>query len=139
MLFRSHREDILCIAKSQGDLIATSDYGGTIIVWNVSSKKIFTTLTYIDSADQTSKGNKSICSSSPHSSLPLHCLENANNRVIRRVLFIHPRFNRRETANLITSGPYGRIHFWNIYQNGVLMAKFRPVRMRRAVSCASST
>ena len=39
-----HKEDILCIDKSQGDLIATGDYGGTIIVWNMSSKKIFSTL-----------------------------------------------------------------------------------------------
>ncbi|CAF1546226.1 unnamed protein product, partial [Adineta steineri] len=31
-----HKEDILCIDKSQGDLIATGDYGGTIIVSNLS-------------------------------------------------------------------------------------------------------
>jgi len=39
-----HEEDILCIDKSQGDLIATGDYGGTIIVSNMSSKMIFVTL-----------------------------------------------------------------------------------------------
>lgn len=39
-----HQDDILCIAKSRGDLIATGDYGGTTIVWNMSSKKIFATL-----------------------------------------------------------------------------------------------
>ena len=39
-----HHDDILCIAKSRGDLIATGDYGGTTIIWNMSSKKIFATL-----------------------------------------------------------------------------------------------
>lgn len=39
-----HFHDILCIDKSQGDLIATGDYGGTIIVSNLSSKMIFVTL-----------------------------------------------------------------------------------------------
>ena len=39
-----HQDDILCIAKSRGDLIATGDYGGTTIIWNMSSKKIFATL-----------------------------------------------------------------------------------------------
>ncbi len=43
-----HKEDILCIDKSQGDLIATGDYGGAIIVWNMSSKKIFATLKEIN-------------------------------------------------------------------------------------------
>ena len=39
-----HQEDILCIARSSGDLIATGDYGGTILIWNMSSKKIFAVL-----------------------------------------------------------------------------------------------
>ena len=39
-----HKEDILCIDKSQGDLIATGDYGGTIIVSNLSSRMVFVTL-----------------------------------------------------------------------------------------------
>lgn len=43
-------------------------------------------------------------------------------------MFIDSRFGRRDTANLIASGPSGQVHFWNIYKNGVLMAKFRPVK-----------
>jgi hypothetical protein len=49
--------------------------------------------------------------------------------MISRVIFIDARFGRRDVANLIASGPYGQIHFWNIYKNGVLMAKFRPVKI----------
>lgn len=55
--------------------------------------------------------------------------ENPNDRVVNRVMFIESRFGRRDIANLITSGPQGHVHFWNIYKNGVLMAKFRPVMM----------
>jgi hypothetical protein len=48
--------------------------------------------------------------------------------MVSRVIFIDARFGRRDVANLISGGPYGHIHFWNIYKNGVLMAKFRPVK-----------
>lgn len=53
--------------------------------------------------------------------------ENQNDRVVNRVRFIDSRFIRRDAANLIAGGPNGHIHFWNIYRNGVLLAKFRPV------------
>ena len=56
--------------------------------------------------------------------------ENSNDRVVRRIVFIDSRYFRRDVANLVASGPYGQIHFWNIYRNGVLMAKFRPVNIR---------
>lgn len=46
---------------------------------------------------------------------------------MNRVIFIESRFGRNDAANLISSGPFGEIHFWNIYKNGVLMAKFLPV------------
>ena len=51
-----HQEDILCIDISQGDLIATGDYGGTIIVWNMSSKKIFSSLKEINENKFASEG-----------------------------------------------------------------------------------
>jgi hypothetical protein len=54
-------------------------------------------------------------------------VENQNDRVVSRVKFINSRFIRRDAANLIAGGPDGQIHFWNIYKNGLLMAKFRPV------------
>ncbi|CAF3996907.1 unnamed protein product [Adineta steineri] len=104
-----HKEDILCIDKSQGDLIATGDYGGTIIVSNLSSKMVFVTL--------KDKNQHSF-------------QENPNDRAISRVKFIDSRFGRHDAANLIGSGPFGEVHFWNIYKNGVLMAKFRPNKER---------
>ncbi len=56
-------------------------------------------------------------------------IENLNERMVSRVIFIGSRFGRRDVANLIAGGPYGHIYFWNIYKNGVLMAKFRPVNI----------
>ncbi len=124
-----HKEDILCIDKSQGDLIATGDYGGTIIVWNMSSKKIFSTLKDIDETKtKNSEGNeKNYLKFFIYELL----VENPNDRIVSRVIFIDARFIRRDVANLIASGPYGHIHFWNIYKNGVLMAKFRPVKINK--------
>ncbi|CAF2788403.1 unnamed protein product [Rotaria sp. Silwood2] len=106
-----HQEDILCIHKSQSDLIATGDYGGTIIIWNMASKKIFACL-----KDTTEKIQDSA--------------ESSNDRVVSRVTFIDTRYGRHDIANLVASGPYGQIHFWNIYKNGVLLAKFRPNKER---------
>lgn len=55
-----HQEDILCIDKSLGDLIATGDYGGTIIIWNMSSKKIFATLKENNDQNQISEGKNKL-------------------------------------------------------------------------------
>ncbi|CAF1671583.1 unnamed protein product, partial [Adineta ricciae] len=107
-----HFHDILCVDKSQGDLIATGDYGGIIIVSNLSSKKIFVTL-----KDNQHRNEDEV---------------NPNDRAVNRVIFIDSRFGRHGAANLISSGPFGEIHFWNIYRNGVLMGKFRPNRERKS-------
>jgi WD40 repeat protein len=39
-----HREDIVCIAKSDINFIATSGYDGEIIIWNMLSAHIFSKL-----------------------------------------------------------------------------------------------
>ena len=36
-----HKEDILCIAKSDSNFLATSSYDGEIIVWNIISGHIY--------------------------------------------------------------------------------------------------
>lgn len=133
-LNEGHKEDILCIDKSQGDLIATGDYGGTIIVWNMSSKKIFAILKENQEKNQHSEGKISKKKKKTNKEilnfiLPFFSEENLNDRVVSRLTFIDSRFGRRDVANLISGGPYGHIHFWNIYKNGVLMAKFRPVNI----------
>jgi hypothetical protein len=55
-----HQEDILCIDKSQGDLIATGDYGGKIIITNMSSKKILVVLKEKKEENQNDDGKKYI-------------------------------------------------------------------------------
>ena len=56
--YPGHQDDILSIDKSPGDLIATSDYGGTVIIWNMSSKKIFARLKDDQQKDSSSGGKK---------------------------------------------------------------------------------
>jgi len=36
-----HKEDILCISKSDSNFLATSSYDGEIIVWNIISGHIY--------------------------------------------------------------------------------------------------
>lgn len=130
-----HQEDILCIDKSPGDLIATGDYGGRIVIWNMSSKKVFATLKEnkenIEN-NQLADGKRKLGYRYFSIYLSIYVYkykENANDRIISRVKFIDQRFGRHDAANLVAAGPHGQIHFWNIYKNGVLMAKFRPVNV----------
>jgi WD40 repeat protein len=60
----AHQDDILCIAKSRGELIATGDYGGTTVVWNMSSKKIFATLKPKENMPTDIEGNREDMTSS---------------------------------------------------------------------------
>lgn len=43
-LDNGHKEDILCLAKSETNFLASSSYDGSIIVWNMVSGHIFTKL-----------------------------------------------------------------------------------------------
>ncbi len=36
-----HKEDIICIGKSESNFLATADYNGQIIIWNMVSSKVF--------------------------------------------------------------------------------------------------
>lgn len=39
-----HREDIMCLSKSESNFLATSSYDGEIIIWNMVSGHVFTKL-----------------------------------------------------------------------------------------------
>ena len=47
---------------------------------------------------------------------------------INKVLFMKKRAHNKETASLISSGPKGYIHFWNVFNGGKLFACFEGVR-----------
>lgn len=59
-----HKEDILCIAKSDSNFLATSGYDGLVIVWNMVSGHIFSKLKspkpehYFDENCNTKKNEK---------------------------------------------------------------------------------
>ena len=43
---------------------------------------------------------------------------------IQKVLFMKSRSYSKEASQLIASGPYSYLHFWNVFQGGELLAQF---------------
>ena len=46
---------------------------------------------------------------------------------VNQVVFMKTRAYNKDAASLIASGPRGCIHFWNVFQGGQLLAKFKGV------------
>ena len=46
---------------------------------------------------------------------------------INKLVFMQTRAYKKDAASLISSGPRGHIHFWNVFQGGKLMAQFPAV------------
>ncbi|KAK3594288.1 hypothetical protein CHS0354_017011 [Potamilus streckersoni] len=105
-LQRGHTEDILAVAKSIPNLLATASYDGKIIVWNMVSGHIFCHVSSPVPAgyeDQSLDGDLSI----------------------HQLVFMESRAYKKDAASLIASGPRGHIHFWRVFQGGCLMAQFK--------------
>lgn len=111
-LVNGHKEDILSIAVSPPNLLATSSYDGEIIIWNQISGHIFCHI----HSPYTSKENGD--------SLSSRNLDGGN--AINKILFLKARAMKKDAATLVSSGPQGLIHFWNIYTGGSLYAIFCP-------------
>ncbi|PAA61851.1 hypothetical protein BOX15_Mlig030421g10, partial [Macrostomum lignano] len=104
---RGHTEDILSVASSPPNHLATSSYDGSIIVWNTVSGHVYC----------------KIPPPPPPSDYEDECLD--GDLSVTRVLFLRTRAGNREAASLLASGPRGRIHLWNIYQGGKLYSQFQ--------------
>uniref|UniRef100_A0A1I8HT69 WD_REPEATS_REGION domain-containing protein n=1 Tax=Macrostomum lignano TaxID=282301 RepID=A0A1I8HT69_9PLAT len=102
-----HTEDILSVASSPPNHLATSSYDGSIIVWNTVSGHVYC----------------KIPPPPPPSDYEDECLD--GDLSVTRVLFLRTRAGNREAASLLASGPRGRIHLWNIYQGGKLYSQFQ--------------
>jgi len=48
---------------------------------------------------------------------------------VNKVLFLTARVNNKDAATLVSCGPHGHINFWNVFNNGSLMAHFSAVRV----------
>jgi len=46
---------------------------------------------------------------------------------VNQTVFMKTRAYNKDAASLISSGPRGYIHFWNVFQGGHLLAKFKGV------------
>jgi len=112
-LVNGHKEDILSIAVSPPNLLATSSYDGEIIIWNQISGHIFCHI----HSPRASRENGEISSRD---------LDGGN--AIGKILFLKARAMKKDAATLVASGPQGLVHFWNIYTGGTLYATFCPSR-----------
>lgn len=111
-LVNGHKEDILSIAVSPPNLLATSSYDGEIIIWNQISGHIFC---HLFSPFATRENGVNLSSQD---------LDGGN--AVSKIIFLKARAMKKDAATLVASGPQGLIHFWNIYTGGTLYATFSP-------------
>ncbi|CDQ97542.1 unnamed protein product, partial [Oncorhynchus mykiss] len=109
-LRRGHIEDILCVAQCPPSLLATSSYDGEVIVWNLVS------------------GHIQCRFASPLQ--PDCCHAQGMDTCVPSIIFLrsralHAKFS--SAACLLSSGPTGCIHFWNVLNGGKLLANFEAV------------
>ena len=51
---------------------------------------------------------------------------------ISKMIFLNKEnFQEKASAHLITSGPWGRVHFWNVFHTQTVQAQFSVVSMTR--------
>ena len=46
---------------------------------------------------------------------------------VNKLVFLTSRTDNKDSATLVSSGPHGHIHFWNVFNTGSLMAHFTAV------------
>jgi len=46
---------------------------------------------------------------------------------VNKLVFLTTRVDNKVSATLVSSGPHGHIHFWNVFNGGLLMAHFLAV------------
>ncbi|XP_066918416.1 cilia- and flagella-associated protein 337-like isoform X1 [Clytia hemisphaerica] len=102
----AHQEDILSIAYLDPHFLATSSYDGQILVWNVTSGRIFT------------KPKSDLLNDVTDAELLSGDLS------ISKIIFLQTRSEKREAASLVANGPKGFVHFWNLYDSKLPYAKF---------------
>lgn len=111
-----HKEDILSVAYGLPNFLATASYDGEIIIWSMVSGHTFCRLTV------------------PYSS---RVLISGNDRSVSSLLFLDARCRNRRAASLVANGPNGKIHFWNLYNGGVLQSCFQISRLHGASKITS--
>jgi WD40 repeat protein len=106
---QGHKEDIICIGKSESNLLATASYDGEIIVWNLVSGHIFSKI-------QSPKPNNH------------HDTSLDGDLSVNKIIFLNrENYMQKNCAHLIASGPYGMVHFWSVFSGVELYARFKVV------------
>jgi len=58
---------------------------------------------------------------------------------VNKLVFLTTRADNKESATLVSSGPHGHIHFWNVFNGGFLMAYFSAVGITLAADSCVTT
>ena len=54
-------------------------------------------------------------------------VDNGADWSVNKLVFLTTRVDNKDAATLVSSGPHGHIHFWNVFSSGCLMAHFLAV------------
>ncbi|KAK1786459.1 hypothetical protein P4O66_018145 [Electrophorus voltai] len=144
-LRKGHKDDILCIAQCPPCLLATSSYDGEIIVWNLGSGHIQCRfLTPLPPQTDEALGALVFCLLLIVSCSLAHVMSCSSillvlvvDRSVLSLVFLRTRaLNSTSTsvASLISSGPQGHIHFWNVLNGGKFFMSFKAVCVRALLS-----
>ncbi|XP_036453237.1 WD repeat-containing protein on Y chromosome [Colossoma macropomum] len=115
-LRKGHKEDILCIAQCPPYLLATGSYDGEIIVWNLVSGHIQCRFL---------------------SPLPPHSDAHLMDRSVLSLVFLRTRALDAaisSAASLLSSGPQGHVHFWNVLNGGKCLTSFKASRLQQQIT-----
>uniref|UniRef100_A0A0L8IAK9 Uncharacterized protein n=1 Tax=Octopus bimaculoides TaxID=37653 RepID=A0A0L8IAK9_OCTBM len=113
-LKNGHTEEILCVAQSPSHMLATASYDGEIIVWKLMSGHIF-------------------CHLRAPMPFEYQNISIDGDLSIKKLLFLDYKPSNPCKAQLISTGPYSCIHFWNIFNDGQLLAQFSACQKKGAM------
>ena len=88
----NHQDDVWAVSFGFPNLIASGDYSGRLLVWNINSGHIVANLRANQSRDTYA----------------------ARNSFITALVFHEERFRERKTTYLISAGPYHLLHIWRV-------------------------
>lgn len=107
-----HSDDILALAFGLPNFVATSSFDGEIIVWSMLSGHIFSR--FAVTPDE----------------LDISCC----NMAVSAILFLDSRSEIRNSSSLVSSGPSGKLYFWNIYTGDDPVTIFQATK-NRCITC----
>ncbi len=129
---RGHHEDILAVAYSEPNTLASASYDGEILVWNLASGSLTRRLGPVMSGRPDSLPR---VASAPLVPPPPPAQASA---AVHALVFLRSRAGIRDSASLVAIGDAG-IALWNIWGSGVLWGRFQTSETAGVVAKTAAT